>query len=352
MVGSAGRRDRAGGGGLVRVAGTAPDPWGRGILASGIETDGQGLLAVHGRASRAWTGAEAAALAMGDAGAAEVHETAQAEILSRFPEAALLGIFDPPRHEILPDCDGAMLASVLGRPVVAGFRSAEAQLGGQGAPLTALYHHALLRHLGQTGPAAVLALDRVPRLTWADCACDDPAQPGACLAFDTGPALPPPPAAGEAPPGAIDEATVARALSDRFLARMPPRLLGPGDFAGLAAGLARLSPGDAALTLAAIVAETTAGSLRLCPAPPAVILLTGAGARDARLSAMLGAALGRPLLRIDTIAAIDPEAVTAQAAAFSAVRVLRGLPLSVPGSSGLAAAVGGGTFSRPPAHAR
>ena len=43
---------------------------------------------------------------------------------------------------------------------------------------------------------------------------------------------------------------------------------------------------------------------------------------------------------------LDGDVLEAQAFAYLAVRVLRGLPTSAPGTTGVAAAVGGGRVSR------
>jgi anhydro-N-acetylmuramic acid kinase len=46
-------------------------------------------------------------------------------------------------------------------------------------------------------------------------------------------------------------------------------------------------------------------------------------------------------------AGFDGDMLEAQAFAFLAVRVAKGLPTSAPGTTGVAAAIGGGTVSRP-----
>ena len=56
------------------------------------------------------------------------------------------------------------MASLLGIPVVHDFRSADVRAGGQGAPLSACYHAALLR--GAPPGTAVLNLGGVGNLTW------------------------------------------------------------------------------------------------------------------------------------------------------------------------------------------
>ncbi|MEJ2036432.1 MAG: anhydro-N-acetylmuramic acid kinase, partial [Maritimibacter sp.] len=55
-----------------------------------------------------------------------------------------------------------------------------------------------------------------------------------------------------------------------------------------------------------------------------------------------------PVLPVEELE-LDGDALDAQAAAYQAVRVARGLPTSCPTSTGVAAAVGGGVVSTPDA---
>ena len=128
------------------------------------------------------------------AAADEVVEAAHAEVLSRFEGVDLVGFHgqtlahDPAGGRTHQAGDGAVLAAVLGRPVVWDFRSADVRMGGQGAPLAPFYHHALARHIGAEAPLAFLNLGGVGNVTWVDPRIAAPEAPGACLAFDTGPA--------------------------------------------------------------------------------------------------------------------------------------------------------------------
>lgn len=61
---------------------------------------------------------------------------------------------------------------------------------------------------------------------------------------------------------------------------------------------------------------------------------------------MIQAGLGCPVEPIETVG-LDGDMLEAQAFAYLAVRVLRGLPTSAPSTTGVAAPVGGGQVSRP-----
>ena len=77
--------------------------------------------------------------------------------------------------------DGNLMASLVGATVAYDFRSADVNSGGQGAPLAASYHVALLRRLGAKSNSAVLNLGGVSNITWWD-------GNSTMVAFDTGPA--------------------------------------------------------------------------------------------------------------------------------------------------------------------
>ena len=61
---------------------------------------------------------------------------------------------------------------------------------------------------------------------------------------------------------------------------------------------------------------------------------------------MLGALVPCPVMPVEDVG-LDGDMLEAQAFAFLAVRVLRGMPTSAPGTTGVAAPVGGGQVSRP-----
>jgi anhydro-N-acetylmuramic acid kinase len=183
---------------LGAMSGTSLD----GVDAAVIDTDGHRVLGFGETAFRPYTSDEQAVLrsALGHwsgpevEAAAEVVETAHAELLSRFDPVDLVGFHgqtvahDPGGRGTLQLGDGAILAEVLGWPVVWDFRSADVHLGGQGAPLAPFYHFALARHIGATAPLAFLNLGGVGNLTWID-----PAQRGPKTTGHSSPSTPAPP---------------------------------------------------------------------------------------------------------------------------------------------------------------
>ncbi len=355
---------------LGAMSGTSLD----GVDAAMVLTDGVRIEAFGDAAYRPYSAEERAVLRAalgrwpGDAGvaaAAEVVETAHAELLSRFEGAALVGFHgqtlahDPRGRGTHQAGDGQLLASVLGVPVAWDFRSADVALGGEGAPLAPFFHFACARHVGARAPLAFLNLGGVGNLTWVDPALPGPEAPGACLAFDTGPANAPiddlvrgrlgmdcDRGGALAAAGRVDEDAVARFLAQGYFRRMPPKSLDRNGFPDLPGLVAGLSDADAAATLTAIAARSVAAGMEHCPAPPERVLVTGGGRRNPVLMAMLADALACPVAPVEDVG-LDGDMLEAQAFAYLAVRVARGLPTSAPGTTGVGAAVGGGTLSAP-----
>ena len=245
--------------------------------------------------------------------------------------------------------DGARMAARLGVPVAFDFRTADVAAGGQGAPLAPVYHAALLGGIGAGEDTAVLNLGGVANLTWrgAD---------GRLIGFDTGPANAPindfTMARGLGPmdrdgalaaQGRPDEDRVAAALSIPFVGRRPPKSLDRFDFGTAAAD--GLTDADGAATLTAITAGAVAAALDHLPVRPARLIVTGGGRRNPTLMRMIADRAG--------VAAVPGEevgwrgdAVEAECFAFLAARTLRGLPISFPGTTGVAAPLTGGRIAR------
>ncbi len=296
----------------------------------------------------------------------ELIETAHAEALSYLGEPYdLIGFHgqtlnhDPDNGRTYQAGDGAVLAEVMGVPVVWDFRSADVEMGGQGAPLAPFYHHALARHIHATAPVAFLNMGGVGNLTWVDPRIDDPAESGALIAFDTGPANAPvndlmqvrcdqpyDEGGALAAQGTPDMEIVAQALDHGYFLKMPPKSLDRNDFHDVLTAVKDLSDADAAATLTAFAAACVARGMEHCPTPPTALYVTGGGRHNATLMAMLAAGVDCPVAPVEAVG-LDGDMLEAQAFAYLAVRVKRGLPTSAPSTTGVGAAIGGGRVSNP-----
>ncbi|GAA0285898.1 anhydro-N-acetylmuramic acid kinase [Rhodovulum strictum] len=360
--------------GPVRALGTMSGTSLDGVDAAVLLTDGEAIMGFGETAYRPYAPAERAVLAAalgrwpGETGvdeAAEIVETAHAEVMARFSDLAIAGFHgqtlahDPQGRGTHQVGSGRVLAEVLGLPVVWDFRSADIRLGGQGAPLAPFFHFACAKWIGARAPLAFVNLGGVGNLTWVDPRLDRPDAPGALLAFDTGPANAPiddlvRARLGQgcdrdgalAASGRVDEAVIAAFLAHSHFRRMPPKSLDRNDFSTLSAQVADLSDADAAATLTAAAAAAVAAGLDHCPTRPDRLLVTGGGRLNPVMMAMLAARSGLPVDPVEAVG-LDGDMLEAQAFAYLAVRVARGLPTSCPATTGVAAAVGGGIVSRP-----
>ena len=244
--------------------------------------------------------------------------------------------------------DGEAMAAALKLPVVADFRSADVAAGGQGAPLLPVYHRALL--VGADLPVAVLNLGGVGNITFVGA-------DGSLVAFDTGPAngLVDDWMAAEmgrsfdaggavAATGDIDRAVLAAMLDNPWFDLPPPKSLDRADFS--IAPARGLSPVDGAATLTAFTAATVALALRHLPDRPRRLIVAGGGRHNTTMMAMLADACEMQVELIEALGQ-NGDATEAEGFAYMAVRHLKGLPISFPGTTGVPQPLTGGRLYRP-----
>jgi anhydro-N-acetylmuramic acid kinase len=282
-----------------------------------------------------------------------------AEAGKRPVEVGLVGfhgqtiLHEPERHRTRQIGDGALLAQMTGIPVVNDFRSADMADGGEGAPFAPVYHRALAAGLEK--PVALLNIGGVSNVTWIGPLVQE--GEGALIAFDTGPgnALiddwamrhtgePVDRDGALAKRGKVDETAVARFLENPYFKRPAPKSLDRDAFKGFS--LDGLDAADGAATLTAITAASIAAGIAHLPAPPKRWLVCGGGRHNPVLMDALHTRLS---VAVDPIEAIgwDGDLIEAQAFALMAVRSLRGLPLSFPGTTGVKQPTTGGVVHRP-----
>jgi anhydro-N-acetylmuramic acid kinase len=246
--------------------------------------------------------------------------------------------------------DAVSVAEGLGVPVAYDFRSNDVAAGGQGAPLAPVYHAALVRRAGMTGPVAVLNLGGVGNITLirAD---------GGLEAFDTGPAN------GMvdllvqsrmkkrmdeggrlAAAGAVDQVVLDAYLAHPYFAATGPKSLDRFDFS--LDSVATLSLEDAAATLTAFAAQAVALGVARCSEQPKEIVVCGGGRHNPVLLAAIRQRVGVPVSTAED-KGWRGDAIEAEAFAFLAARCRLGLPISFPGTTGVAAPMTGGRIVEP-----
>jgi anhydro-N-acetylmuramic acid kinase len=245
--------------------------------------------------------------------------------------------------------NGKLMHDLLGIPVAYDFRSADVRAGGQGAPLAALYHQALLKKIGATdGKTAVLNLGGVANVTFWD-------GKDQLIAFDTGPANAPindfvkslglgdMDHNGEmALRGTVDEERLAKLLTHRYLSAAYPKSLDRFDFLSTMAD--GLGADDGAATLTAFTCGAVGKALDLLPQRPEKLVVCGGGRHNPAIMAMLKTRAGVEAVPAETVG-WRGDAIEAECFAFLAVRVLRNLPISFPTTTGAPHPLTGGVLA-------
>ena len=244
--------------------------------------------------------------------------------------------------------DGALLARLTGIDVINDFRGRDVKAGGQGAPLMPLYHAVLLRRSGLGEPLVLVNIGGVANVTYVS--------GETILAFDTGP--------GNAPiddwmqkhtgkpvdedgalaaGGKVDGAVLEKMLANAFFARRPPKSLDRMDF-GMEA-VEMLSPANGAATLTEFTAASIARAREYFPQSPAAWIVTGGGRHNNSLMAGLRERVRAPVLTAEE-AGWNGDAMEAEGFAYLAMRSKKGLPLSLPSTTGVREPMTGGKLHR------
>jgi anhydro-N-acetylmuramic acid kinase len=272
-----------------------------------------------------------------------------------------------PGHTIWHDPDGrfpstlalgmaAVVAERTGVTTVSDFRARDVAAGGQGVPLAALVDYLLFRHphenrllLHLGGLARVVYLSaggKLPDVVGFEAApCNlllDALMrqvTGGRESFDAG--------GKHAVQGRCIEPLLQRWLASPFLARRPPKSLPRHSFGAAFAAQAvhearelSASPHDLLCTATHFVARGVAGAVRrFLPRDRSIdrVFLSGGGARNGLLWALLAQALGDVRLEKTDAAGVLGDARKAMGVGLLAALTVDGVPASVPSATGAVA---------------
>jgi anhydro-N-acetylmuramic acid kinase len=362
---------------LMRVLGLMSGTSMDGVDAAVLETDGQQIGAFGPRLYRPYTDSERAVLraALIDAATltdrtarpGRLAETerlvtdAHAETVERLRtenpglEIALVGfhgqtVFHAPERRLTIQIgDGPALARRTGLPVVYDFRAADVAAGGQGAPLVPVYHRALFVRTRFSGSMAIVNIGGVANVTRiggdgglvagdtgpGNALVDDLVRSRTGLPMDTGGAL--------AAAGKVDARALDALLASPWFDRPFPKSLDRNAFS--ADPVARLATGDAVATLTAFTSRAIVKGIVMAGGADRIVV-AGGGANNTAMMKMIAEAAAAP---VTTASALgwSTDFLEAEAFAFLAARSQRGLPLTFPGTTGVAAPLTGGVLVKP-----
>ena len=231
-------------------------------------------------------------------------------------------------------------------PVVSHFHNADVANGGQGAPLTATYYHALAQHLEK--PALFINIGGVSSLTYIG-------NFGEMIAFDCGPGnailnhfmkkhahVAMDYNGQRAALGQVHTKIVNSLMKHDFFEKLPPKALDRNAFKDKEEHFEGLSIEDGAATIVDFIAGSIQKAVQtFLPAKPESAMICGGGALNPTLVRSL-----KQKLKVDGINAfvlhdeIKPN--DASAFAFLAARRFYNLPITFPSTTGVSAPMTGG----------
>ncbi|MCH9690950.1 MAG: anhydro-N-acetylmuramic acid kinase [Gammaproteobacteria bacterium] len=242
--------------------------------------------------------------------------------------------------------DGQLMANLIGTNVVCDFRSADMSAGGQGAPLSAIYHQALLKKIKAATDTAVLNLGGVANISWWDGAN--------IIAFDTGPANGPindwvlrhnkgqmDTDGTISAAGKVNEKYLSQLFSHPYLSAAYPKSLDRYDFT--ATMVDGLGLEDGAATLAAFIAGSVDKALDLLPQKPTQLIVSGGGRKNPTIMRELALRTGAKPVSAES-AGFRGDALEAETFAYLAIRSMRKLPISFPLTTGVKTPISGGVL--------
>lgn len=250
--------------------------------------------------------------------------------------------------------DGLSLAKQIGIPVVYDMRANDMVHGGEGAPLVPVYHAALASGLPRADfPVVFVNIGGISNLTYVG-------RDGEIVAFDSGPGntlidqwveaeagIPFDQGGAIASEGYVLAALAARYLDHPFFTDAKRQSLDRNDFRPPASCEAGLH--DGARTLAHVTAAAILKSARHLPLRPRRYVICGGGRLNRTIMgdlARMAAEEGAEVSVADELG-FNGSSMEAEAWAYLAVRSLKGLALTFPGTTGVRMPVTGGVLARP-----
>jgi len=243
--------------------------------------------------------------------------------------------------------NGKLLSKLTNFNIVCNFRNNDIANGGQGAPLTPIFHKLIQKKIKSLLPVVFVNIGGIANITYIN-------NKNEITSYDSGP--------GNylidkflqfksnnkiyfdkngeiASKGSVNEIILENYLSDPFYSLPPPKSLDVNDFSlGQIRGL---NTEDSICTLTDVTARTVVDSLSFFKKKPELIILSGGGRKNLHLNQRI-----KYLSKIKTVDIdfykLDGDFIESQAFAYLAIRSILKKPISFPGTTGVSKAISGG----------
>ena len=248
--------------------------------------------------------------------------------------------------------NGHQLSMLTNNNVIFNFRENDLLQGGQGSPLSPIYHVALIKKEKIQIPACFINIGGVSNITWWD--------GSKIIAFDTGPgnglmdsylqeyenitydkngAL--------AYKGNVNKKIIGDWLKHRYFKGKPPKSLDRNFFINNLnnSDFQKLSLEDKISTLSQFTIETIIRGLQLLPAIPKVTIIAGGGQHNDYIVASIKEALNNTVSTADEIG-LPGDFLESELIAFLTARSYYNLPITFPDTTGVKSPQKGGVFCK------
>jgi len=256
-------------------------------------------------------------------------------------------IFHNPKKKIsLQLCDSNILYNELKIKVISDFRQNDLKFGGQGAPLVPIFHKMLVSYLDLKGNIIFINLGGVSNLTYIPLK-------GRLKAYDTGPGMSLLDQyvhlkknkmfdrnGNFSLKGKINHKVLDSVLRDKYFNKRPPKSLDKLYFS--LKPFEKLNFNDACATISSFTGKSILREIAKFKIEK--VIVSGGGIKNRHIFNILNEALKSKLFIIDEFK-LDKDFIEAQAFAYLAIRRIKKLPISFPGTTGVSYPVPGGKIA-------
>ena len=268
------------------------------------------------------------------------------ENLSKIDLIALHGqtIFhDPIKKSSIQLCDELKIKGVFNLPIVSDFRQKDLSLGGQGAPLTPIFHKLLMLKLKMTPPLCFVNIGGISNITVIDdqeyiYAYDT--GPGMCLLdqymflkkkinFDKG--------GMHSLKGKVNLKILNKLMSDNYFCKKKNKSLDRNYFS--LNPFMKLNFNDACATISAFTAISIIKEANRFNAR--YLIVSGGGSKNKYVINLMNETFKGKILTADDLN-LNSDFIESQAFAYLGIRRMKNLPISFPSTTGVKYSVTGG----------
>jgi anhydro-N-acetylmuramic acid kinase len=256
-------------------------------------------------------------------------------------------IFHKPENKTsLQLCNPKILHNELGIKIVSDFRQNDLKFGGEGAPLVPVFHKMLVSHLDLKGNIIFINLGGISNLTYIPLR-------GRLKAYDTGPGMTLLDQyvylkkkkrfdhnGNFSLKGKTNRKILESVLKDKYFNKKPPKSLDKLYFSLRL--FEKLNFNDACATISSFTGESILREIIKFKANKVVV--SGGGIKNRQIFNILKKALKSKLCIIDEFN-LNKDFIESQAFAYLAIRRLKKLPISFPGTTGVSYPVSGGKIT-------